>query len=80
MKRGEDIYNEMRVDIKDSLGFPANYNYLSIQQKIFVDSLLENDIYSGCIEDTTEELKYVVTDILETIKKLESTKENNEKK
>ena len=80
MKRGEDIYNEMRVDIKDSLGFPANYNYLSIQQKIFVDSLLENDIYSGCIEDTTEELKYVVTDILETIKRLESTKESNEKK
>ena len=72
----DETYNNIPTRTKEDAGFPANYCHLSIEQKFFVDSLASDDIQSGYVNETLEELNYLANDIHDTIEKLKKIKED----
>jgi len=44
IKKIEELYNEVPYHVKESVGFPSVYLYLTNEQESFIINLLENEI------------------------------------
>ena len=63
MKKSNDVYNELSMQLKEDVGFPQNYCHLSPEQELFITTLLENDLQSLDQHDRIENVDLAVQDL-----------------
>lgn len=61
MMTSEETYNSIAYYIKDEVGYPYNYTELSIQQRVFVDSFVEE--FDRDASEKISELQFIVEDL-----------------
>jgi len=63
MKRSNDVYNELPIQLKENVGLPLNYCHLSPEQELFVTTLLEYDLQSLEQDDRIENVELAIKDL-----------------
>ena len=76
MMKTIDYYEKLPLHIKDFAGFPLHYYQLTVDQRIFVDALLEIRYDEGVEEVArlTEEMSDLVSEMKETVKEVTNAK------
>ena len=61
----ESVYNEMPYQVKDSVGFPDAYIFLTREQEQFIIELFENERYAvkEALLETVEEMKGLIDEL-----------------
>ena len=57
----EEMYNSVAYYIKDDVGYPYNYTSLSTEQRMFVDSFIEE--FDRAAREKISDLRRVVEDL-----------------
>jgi len=65
MKKSNDVYDNLSMQLKENAGFPFSYCYLSPEQELFVTTLLEYDLQSPEQSDRIENVELAIKDLQE---------------
>lgn len=65
MKKSNEVYNELPMQLKENAGLPSGYCYLSPEQELFVTTLLEYDLQSPKQDDRIENVELAIKDLQE---------------
>ena len=63
MKKSNDVYDNLSMQLKENAGFPFSYCYLSPEQELFVTTLLEYDLQSLDQHDRIENVELAIKDL-----------------
>ena len=65
IKNLESVYNEIPFQIKDMVGFPDSYIFLTVDQERFIMDLFENEreAVKETLLETVEEMKGLINEL-----------------